>query len=307
MLVSIGLPFLNSLATLPSAIRSVFAQTYAKWELLLVDDGSIDGALQFARSLDDSRVRVFSDGSNLGLSARLNQIAELARGEWLFRMDADDVMVPTRLERQLRVLCASDSPDVVCSSVFLFDGANRIYGLRGAVSPACTGNLPFDKEFIVHPTVAAPRSWFRTHPYNETYLRGQDKELWLRVAHDTKFAHLSDPTLYYREQGNFALRDYRAQKATDRRLLREYGRKSLSTTERCRRMGEAHLKENIYAMLYSLHLHPRLLRARGRPLPPSAQNSAQAVLDRVLTTPLPLTIASAGDVSLTHSHSRTSI
>jgi len=57
-LVSVGLPFYNNERTLPDAIRSVFAQTLANWELIMVDDGSSDGSLGFAQSVEDARVRV---------------------------------------------------------------------------------------------------------------------------------------------------------------------------------------------------------------------------------------------------------
>src|SRR5438309_10301144 len=89
--VSIGIPFLNARRFLADAVRSVFAQTCDDWELLLVDDGSTDGSLDVVRSIDDPRVRVISDGTNRGLCARLNQIASLARGKYLARMDADDL------------------------------------------------------------------------------------------------------------------------------------------------------------------------------------------------------------------------
>src|SRR5512136_1054483 len=79
--VTVGIPFYNAGQTLADAVRSVFAQTLTDWELILLDDGSTDRGLEFARSIDDPRVRVVSDGRNLRLAARLNQIAEFARAE----------------------------------------------------------------------------------------------------------------------------------------------------------------------------------------------------------------------------------
>jgi glycosyltransferase involved in cell wall biosynthesis len=64
MPVSIGISFYNCERFLPDAIRSVFAQTYQDWELILVDDGSTDRSLEIARSVNDPRVRVISDGLN---------------------------------------------------------------------------------------------------------------------------------------------------------------------------------------------------------------------------------------------------
>src|SRR4030066_138114 len=96
-LVTVGIPFFNNQDTLPDAIRSIFAQSFQDWELLLLDDGSTDGSLQIAQSIDDPRVRVISDGCNRKLPARLNQIIDLARGQYIARMDADDLCGITRL------------------------------------------------------------------------------------------------------------------------------------------------------------------------------------------------------------------
>ena len=75
--VSIGLPFLNAGPTLLDALRSVLAQTFEDWELLLVDDGSTDDSLEMAKRIQDRRA-CFSDGANKGLADGLNQIAALA-------------------------------------------------------------------------------------------------------------------------------------------------------------------------------------------------------------------------------------
>ena len=103
-LVTIGLPFYNDRLTLELAIKSIFAQTYKNWELILVDDGSTDGSLNIAKKITDKRVRIISDEKNKGLIFRLNQIASLAKGKYLARMDADDLMQPTRIEKQVEFL-----------------------------------------------------------------------------------------------------------------------------------------------------------------------------------------------------------
>ena len=78
--VTVGIPFRNAESTLPEAIASVFAQEHEDWELVLVDDGSTDRSGQLAGQVRDPRVFVINDGRQLGLSARLNQIAAQARG-----------------------------------------------------------------------------------------------------------------------------------------------------------------------------------------------------------------------------------
>ena len=97
--LTIGIAFRNPGKHFELALTSVFSQTFTDWELLLIDDGSDDDSLILARGVRDVRVSVIADGLQLGLPARLNQIALLARGECLARMDADDLMHPDRLRR----------------------------------------------------------------------------------------------------------------------------------------------------------------------------------------------------------------
>src|SRR5271165_2292928 len=103
-LVSVLLPARNSAPTLALALRSVLAQTYAHWELLLLDDGSSDGTVELARGIADPRIRLLADGRWQGLGARLNQGLAAAQGELIARLDADDLAFPERFARQVEYL-----------------------------------------------------------------------------------------------------------------------------------------------------------------------------------------------------------
>src|SRR5947209_20480458 len=89
--LSIGLPSFNAGRFLREAVQSIFAQTFTDWELIIVDDGSSDGSFSTLAHINDTRVRVYSDAQHRGLAARLNEIAGLARGKYIGRMDADDL------------------------------------------------------------------------------------------------------------------------------------------------------------------------------------------------------------------------
>src|SRR6516225_8834217 len=99
--VTVGISFKNPGPYFPLALQSVFAQSFTNWELLLMDDGSTDGSVEFARSLRDPRVRVCTDGYCKNLNVRLNELVSLAGGRYFVRMDADDAMHPDRLKRQV--------------------------------------------------------------------------------------------------------------------------------------------------------------------------------------------------------------
>ncbi len=223
-MVSIGLPFFNSEATLPSAIRSVFAQTWTSWELLLVDDGSTDGSRRIAEQVDDPRVRVLADDRNRGLPARLNEIAENATGALLARMDADDIMHPDRIARQVAHFDASPALDVSHSRCCGLDSKDRIVGIRPPLDVPLTPTGVLGRGGIIHPTVMARTAWFRSNPYRQDFPRAEDRELWARTFAASRIERLRDVIFFYRDVGTEAStrkawRGY----AQERRIMRLHG------------------------------------------------------------------------------------
>ena len=204
--ITIGIPFYNAEATLLDAIRSVFAQTHGNWELILLDDGSTDRSLEIARSVDDPRVRVYSDGQNKRLAARLNEMTRLARSGYMARMDADDLMSPTRLEQQFEVLNARPEVDLVSTGVCSLRDDYEPVGVR-CVAPGHSirpRGLLGGQSGIVHASILGRRDWFVRNPYKESLAKSQDTNLWVRAysRDDLRVAFLPEPLYYYREDGN---------------------------------------------------------------------------------------------------------
>lgn len=101
-LVSVIMPSYNTAAFIAESIRSVLAQTYENWELIIVDDCSKDGADDvIAPFLSDSRVRYLKNDCNCGAAVTRNRAIREAKGEWIAFLDSDDVWMPEKLERQL--------------------------------------------------------------------------------------------------------------------------------------------------------------------------------------------------------------
>ena len=224
MRVTVGIPFHNAERTLADAIRSVFTQTFHDWELLLVDDASTDRSLAVAKIVKDTRVRVHSDGRRRGLANRLNQIADLARGEFLARMDADDVMHPERLAKQLDVLQGRTPADLVASAAYMLNDEDAPVGLRGADGVDLRLSVVLKRCPFVHPTVTAKTGWFRANRYDPDYPRAEDHELWCRTCQHLSAVHLLQPLLFYRQPSPSATAKFRETYATDRKIVRAYGR-----------------------------------------------------------------------------------
>jgi glycosyltransferase involved in cell wall biosynthesis len=204
--VTVVLPVYNGGATLAVALRSVLAQTFEDYELLVLDDGSTDNSLQVARSFSDCRLHVLSDGMRHGLAARLNQGAGFARGRYIARMDQDDICFPERLARQFDFLENHSEIDLLGCRAVVFLNAREIVGLvpfRRTHEEICTD--PWRGLYLVHPSWMGRTDWFRRHRYRmPEKVLAEDQELLLRAYPESRFACLDEVLLAYRT-GRFRL------------------------------------------------------------------------------------------------------
>ncbi|MBB3034378.1 glycosyltransferase family 2 protein [Alteriqipengyuania lutimaris] len=266
MKVTIGLPFYNAEKDLPDAIRSIFAQTHQDWELILVDDGSTDRSLDIARSVDDPRVRVISDGENRRLAARLNQIVDEAQTPVIVRMDADDLMATDRIERQLAVLESMPQVDLVSTGLVSIDDDDQPFGARSHPASTMTREDLLRKAGtgIVHASVIGRRAWFQRNRYDPTYPSAQDYELWLRSSSKDDLAvHIIREPLYFvRELGSVtAAKMFRAYRM-DRRSLRRNRR----TVGEARYILRSFLKTGALAAIVATGRLEWLTRRRSQPM-----------------------------------------
>ena len=215
ILVSIAIPFYNDEKYLEYAILSVINQTFQNWELLLMNDGGKDGSLNIATKYSklDPRIKLFSDGVNKGLVARLNQSILLAKGKYYARMDADDIMYKDRIRTQVEFLESNENVDIVGSSIMVIDDKNNIKG-SGFSKGFSTG--------FVHPTIMGKIVWFRENKYNAKYVRAEDTELWFRTSKHSVFYNIDKPLFFYREFGVPTLNKYIASMRTMKLIFRNY-------------------------------------------------------------------------------------
>ena len=205
MFVTIAIPFYNAEKYLTDSIKSVFAQTHQDWELILIDDGSTDGSLKIAQSVNDSRVRVISDGKNKKLAARLNEVTELAQYDYIARMDADDLMSPDRIKIQIDIFKENPNLDVVSTGVFSVKNDLSLVGVRGAdFTNIDLDGLLRKKTGIVHAAVVAKKDWYKRNKYDESLSIAQDIDLWLRATKNNDLIALTikNPLYVYREEDN---------------------------------------------------------------------------------------------------------
>jgi glycosyltransferase involved in cell wall biosynthesis len=270
MPITIGIPFYNAEAHLTDAIRSIFAQTYQDWELILVDDGSTDQSLEIASSLKDPRVRVLSDGQNRKLAYRLNQIISEAKYDFIGRMDADDLISPSRFEQQVAVLEANPEIDLVTTGICSLTNNNIPFGIRcGSAGDLITARkLLLGQCAVVHAAILGRKSWFLRNPYDSTLTQVQDYELWLRAfaKNDFNLHILNEPLYYYREENNVTAAKLLKAYFNQIKQLKKYGYLGFNAYELALIIGKYRFKSIVVRGLDFLNKVDLLLKKRNVPI-----------------------------------------
>jgi glycosyltransferase involved in cell wall biosynthesis len=199
--VSVLLPAYNAAATLEEAIESILVQDYSDFELLVINDGSTDDTpVILQRYAPHPNVRIVHQ-ENRGLIDTLNDGLTLCRGEFIARMDADDIATPDRLRRQVEFMQAN--PDVVCcgTAVEFFGDKHGVWRLPFS-HEACVDTLLLGSCFA-HPSVMLRRSTLSAFgiAYDKTALHAEDYALWCELAAVGRLANLDFVGLRYRVHG----------------------------------------------------------------------------------------------------------
>jgi glycosyltransferase involved in cell wall biosynthesis len=280
--VCVVLPVYNAAPYLALALASVQLQTHTQWQLVVVDDGSSDRSLTIAQTFatQDLRIRVVSDGQNLGLTRRLNQMPELSEAPLIARMDADDIMHPDRLMRQTKFFALHPELHVLGTAAYAIDHVGIPYGFkRAATIPTIPAEFLRGAPFI-HPSVMMKRDWIRCHRYNPDYERAEDYELWWRTQGDSHFDNLDEPLLFYRERGLPYRGKYRRTSVAKRRVLRQVQQWKLARAAG-REWLSSHAKDMMYDVAALTGREQWLIERRSRPLSAGEALDAHMILSRV--------------------------
>ena len=200
--ISVIMPVYNAARYLNEAVESVLAQTFADFELIVVNDGSTDGSERILHRLaaKDGRIKLISR-PNTGYVAAIDEAIAASAGQYLARMDADDVCLPERFAKQVALLDARPNVGVVGTSYDLIDARGRfLHTMRqptsdDALQRAClAGSTP-----ICHPTAMIRRSTLdAVGGYDASAFPAEDLDLWLRLGEVSQLACLPEPLLRYR-------------------------------------------------------------------------------------------------------------
>ena len=183
--ISVIMSVYNGEAYLSEAIDSILNQTFADWELIVINDCSTDGTSEILKRYEamDSRVKVYTNEVNLRLPSSLNKAMSYAQGKYIARMDADDICLPQRLEKQYGFM--EKNPDIHLSScrfMELKDGVVSSGGCGGKGDRESVKALLLVTNPILHPGIIAKADVIKGLEYDKTLTCTEDMELWTRFA-----------------------------------------------------------------------------------------------------------------------------
>lgn len=198
-LCSVLMPVYNAERYVGEAVRSIVEQTCRDWEFVIIDDGSTDRSSEILRecAADEPRIRLIRH-PNTGYLRALNEGLGFVQGEYLARMDADDVALPERLERQIAFLAAHPEYVAVGSSLLRIDADGDVL----CEEPMPEGHEEIEARLLAglgalgHPAVTMRRAAvIELGGYREAYYGAEDHDLWLRLAERGRLANLPEALL----------------------------------------------------------------------------------------------------------------
>lgn len=184
--ISVIMGIYNCEKTLDEAILSIDEQTYTDWELIMCDDGSVDNTKMIAQKyvkMNPDKYILLENKENMGLNLTLNSCLAVARGEYIARMDADDISLPTRFQEEIDFLDAHPEYSIVSTPMIYFDG-NGEFGRGTSIE------IPRKIDTFYHcpvhchaPCMIKKEAYLKVNGYStdRRTIRYEDCDLWFRL------------------------------------------------------------------------------------------------------------------------------
>lgn len=257
--VTVLMPVFNGAKFLEQAIASILSQSFRDFEFIVIDDASHDATPAILKGCHDPRFITIRNEQNLGLTRSLNTGLRMARGEFIARMDADDLSMPERLEVQTAYLRSHPEVGLVCSAARIIDKDDRPVGLHAPrFSPEHLFFFLNFKNCIVHSSVLFRRETAsRLGGYNERLPFAQDYEFWCRFSKTARIFQLDQELVCWRQHkgsisaGKKELQDQAAYEVVGKNLRQLTGRQ-ISRDELTKMQYECPENENDLTKIVSL-------------------------------------------------------
>jgi glycosyltransferase involved in cell wall biosynthesis len=201
-LISIILPVYNGEKYLNESIDSVLSQSYQNWELLIINDGSTDNTEELVLSFTDKRIRYLLNETNSGIIFSMNKGLDEAKGKFIARLDADDIALPHRLEKQVKFLTENEDYVLVGCYYHMIDSEGKYLGK--VTYPA--NNLDAQTSLLLqncfcHSAIMMRAGLAKELKYDPEFQVCEDYDLWYRISQRGKIINIPSFDALYRLHG----------------------------------------------------------------------------------------------------------
>ncbi|NNV07975.1 glycosyltransferase [Geobacillus sp. MMMUD3] len=232
-IVSVVMPVYNALPWINESINSILNQTFENFELIIIDDGSVDGTREFLKNINDSRIVRYFFSENRGIVSALNKGISLAKGKYIARMDSDDISSPIRLEQQVEFLEENPSCHLVATNIESFTHESTIpkeeleryqkwYNNAHTHEEICL-TLPIGN-CLCHPSVMFRKdSFYKIGGYKSEFKLAEDYEFFIRMSKYGRLFKIRKPLLKYRIHSKQLSSEYKQrQRRIDAKIKAHY-------------------------------------------------------------------------------------
>ncbi len=178
---------------LSESIDSILCQTYKDYEFIIVDDGSADNSFRILDryAKENQNIKIIRNDSNIGLTKSLNKALLFAKGNYIARMDADDISINNRFEKQIYLFENNANIGLVsCNSIVIDENGHNV---KNVIMPSNINSLIRKRNYLVHGSVIIRKDVIdQLGGYDEEMRYAQDYEMWLRVSNNYKICCINE-------------------------------------------------------------------------------------------------------------------
>lgn len=205
ILVSILIPACNAEKSISYALNSCLLQTYPQLEILLLDDASTDNTLAILQTFSDERIRIIRHPHNMGIAASRNRLLEEARGEYIAWLDADDTMLPDRIDKQLAYMLANPMVDI--AGTWVLTDLPALPRKKLPLLHKQVKTMLWFRNCMIQPSIMSKNFYKRENTwYDAGYVNAaEDYELWYRLSATKHFANIPQCLTKYKALDGEAL------------------------------------------------------------------------------------------------------
>lgn len=233
--ISVVMPVYNGEKYLRESIDSILNQTYSDFEFIIINDASKDSTEEIIKSYDDVRIVYAKNEQNLGVAGTLNRGLAIAKGEYIARMDADDISMPQRFEKQVKLLDKHKDIGVCGSNIILFgeDITERTF-IYSKTDAQIRVDMMFNSAFA-HPVVMIRHNILTQNniKYDISYEKAEDYKMWHDILKYCKGYNFQEPLLKYRYHNAQVTKTHIADKNKSVNKIRDIMYKTIAGNEDC--------------------------------------------------------------------------